>query len=65
MTMGLKGYLAIAVVSFLLATTGSDVFAAMTLGSQNLWPALTNHFYWAGIQFIATILLFYRLDFWR
>ena len=61
--MGMKGFLAIAVASFLLATTGSNVFARMTVGGQNLGPALSDHFYWAGVQFIATILLFLPFGF--
>jgi hypothetical protein len=61
--MGMKVFLAVAVVSFLLATTGSDVFARMTVGGQNLGAALSDHFYWAGVQFIATILLFLPFGF--
>lgn len=50
-------YFSIAVVASLLATTGSDMFARMTIGGQSFGPALSQHFYWAGVQFVGTLLL--------
>jgi hypothetical protein len=55
--MGIKSYLAISVIAFLAATTGSDVFAAMTIGGQRLGPALAEHLYWARVEFVGTLLL--------
>src|SRR4051812_37511686 len=55
--MGIRWFLAIAVAAFLVATTGSDVFARMTIGGQPLANAVSEHFYWAGVQFLATLML--------
>lgn len=54
-TIGL--YAALGLLAFLVATTGSDVFASMTLGNQRFGPALAEHFYWAGMEFIGTLWL--------
>jgi hypothetical protein len=56
--MSFRWFLALAAVAFLVATTGSDVFARVTIGGQPLLKAVSEHFYWAGVQFIGTILLF-------
>ena len=56
-------YFTTAAVAFLIATTGSDVSARMTIGGQQLGDALSEHFYWAGAQFIGTILLFLPFGF--
>jgi amino acid permease len=55
--MGLKVYLPVAVVSFLGATTGSDLYARTTIAGQALAVALQEHLYWAAVQFVATLLL--------
>ena len=56
-------YFSMATVAFLLATTGSDIFTRMTIGNQSFGLALTQHFYWAGVQFIGTLLLFLPFGF--
>lgn len=55
--MGIRWFLATAAAAFLLATTGSDVFARVTIGGQSIADAVSEHFYWAGLQFIATLML--------
>jgi hypothetical protein len=55
--MGLKVYLPVAVVVFLAATTGADLVARTSIAGQPLAAALREHFYWAGVQFIGTMLL--------
>jgi hypothetical protein len=56
-------YFTIAAVAFLFATTGSDIYARTTIGGQQLGPAVSEHLYWAGVQFIATMLLFLPFGF--
>jgi hypothetical protein len=51
-------YLIAAVVAFFIATTGSDVFARMMIGGQTLGGAFSEHFHWAGVQLIGTLMLF-------
>jgi len=55
--MNIRWFLALAAVAFLIATTGSDVFARVTIGGETLSKALSQHFYWAGVQFIGTLML--------
>ena len=55
--MSLRWYLALAAVAFLVATTGSDVFARVTIGDQTLTKAVSEHFYWAGVQLVGTLTL--------
>ena len=55
--MNTKWFFAFAAVAFLVATTGSDVFARVTIGGQPLSKAFSEHFYWAGVQLIGTLLL--------
>ena len=55
--MGLRAYLPAAVVVFLAATTGADVYARITIGHEHFSPALGDHFYWAAVQFVGTLLL--------
>ena len=50
-------FFAFAAVAFLVATTGSDVFASVTIGGQPSSKAFSEHFYWAGVQLIGTLLL--------
>jgi len=50
-------YFSVAAAAFLIATTGSDTYARITIGGQQLGPALSEHFYWAGVQFMGTIPL--------
>ena len=55
--MGLKVYLPLSAASFLVATTGADLVARMTIANEPLSLALREHFYWAGVQFVGTLLL--------
>ena len=55
--MGLKVYLPLAIIVSLLATTGADVIARTSIEGQPLSVALHEDLYWAGVQFIATMLL--------
>jgi len=55
--MNIRWFLAIAAVAFLIATTGSDVFARVTIGGETLTKAVSEHFYWAAVQFIGTLML--------
>ena len=55
--MSIRLYLVLGFLAFLAATTGSDVFARMTIGGQSLGNALSEHFYWAGVQLIGTLML--------
>ena len=47
----------IAVLAFLAATAGSDIFARMTIGDETLQQAVREHLYWAVLQAVGTILL--------
>jgi hypothetical protein len=51
-------YLILAVMAFFLATTGSDLFAQMTLDHKSLADALSEHFYWARVELVGTLMLF-------
>jgi hypothetical protein len=55
--MNMRWFLALAAVAFLIATTGSDVFARVTIGDQTLTKAVSEHFYWAGVQLVGTLML--------
>jgi hypothetical protein len=55
--MSFKVYLPLSAASFLVATTGADVIARMTIANEPLTTALREHFYWAGVQFVGTSLL--------
>jgi hypothetical protein len=55
--MGFKVYLALAVFAFLAATTGSDLVARTSIAGEPFTVALREHLYWAGVQFVGTILL--------
>lgn len=55
--MSLKSFLPISAVWFLAATTGSDVVARTTIVGESISSALHDHFYWAGVQFVGTLLL--------
>jgi len=61
--VGIRLYLVLALLAFLIATTGSDVFARMYIGGQPISEALSEHFYWAGVQLIGTVLLFLPFGF--
>lgn len=56
--MGIKIYLPVAVLVFLAATTGSDLIARTTIAGEAFPVAFREHLYWAGVQFVGTILLF-------
>lgn len=55
--MNIRWFLVLAAVAFLIATTGSDVFARVTIGGETLSKAFREHYYWAGVQFIGTLML--------
>ena len=55
--MALKVYLSAAVVTFLAATTGADLYARTTIGGERFATALREHLYWAAVQFVGTLLL--------
>ena len=55
--MGLRVYLPLAVVTFLAATTGADLFARTSIAGESFGMALRGHLYWAAVQFIGTLLL--------
>ena len=42
---------------FLAATTGADLIARTSIGGQPFVAALHEHLYWAGVQFVGTMLL--------
>jgi hypothetical protein len=50
-------YLALALVAFLVATTAADVYARVTIGAESFGKALGAHLYWAGVQFVGTLML--------
>ena len=58
MNRGILVYLFAAVIAFLVATTGSDLFARLTIEGQPLTKALSEHFYGAGVQLVGTLMLF-------
>jgi hypothetical protein len=55
--MGLKFYLPIAVITFLAATTGSDLVARTSIGGETFRHALDELVYYAYVQIIGTVLL--------
>ena len=55
--MGLKLYLTVSLAVFVAATTGSDVFASMTVGGRPFATALHENLYWAGMEFVGTMFL--------
>jgi hypothetical protein len=55
--MGLKIYLPAAIAVFLDATTGADVIARTSIAGEPFEAALREHLYYAGRDFIRTILL--------
>ena len=56
--MGVKWFLAIAAVAFLVSTVGPDVFASVIIGGQPFSDAVSEHFYWAVVEFGGTLMLF-------
>jgi hypothetical protein len=55
--MGIKVYLPVAVAVFLAATAGADLIARTSIGGQPFAAALHEHLYWAGVEFVGTMLL--------
>lgn len=55
--MNLKVYLPAALVTFLAATTGADLYARTTIGRESFDVALRDHLHWAAVQFVGTLLL--------
>jgi len=55
--MGLKVYLPLAVVAFVGATTGADLYARTSIAGETLSVALREHLHWARVEFAGTVLL--------
>jgi len=55
--MGFKVYAPVALLAFLVATTGADLFARTSIGGEPFAVALRDHLYWAAVQFVGTLLL--------
>jgi hypothetical protein len=55
--MKLRTYLSLAVVAFVAATAGADIFAMITIAGETFVVALREHVYWAVVQFVGTMLL--------
>lgn len=55
--MGLKVYLPLALVVFLAGTTGADLVARTSIAGEPFGVALREHLYWAGLQFVGTLML--------
>ena len=53
----LKIYLPLAVLFFLVATTGVDIFARIKIAGEPFAQALKESLYWSGVQFVMTIML--------
>jgi len=55
--MGFKVYLPVAAIVLLVATTGADVVAAMSIAGEPLATAMREDLYWARVEFAGTLLL--------
>lgn len=55
--MRLKTYLSLAVMVFVVATTGADLIARTSIAGEPLSVALREHLHWAVVQFVGTVLL--------
>jgi hypothetical protein len=55
--VGLKVYLPVAFIAFVAATTGADIIASTSIGGEPFATALREHFHWASVQFVGTLLL--------
>jgi len=55
--MGLKIYLPLALVAFVAATTGADLFARTSIGGETIANALNDHLYYALVQWLGTLFL--------
>lgn len=56
--MAPKGYLTPAILTFLTAVTGSDLFARMTIGGQPFADAMGTHLQWAVLTIPGILFLF-------
>jgi hypothetical protein len=54
MTKSIRFYAALGLLAFVIGTSGSDVFASMTVGGEQFGPAVGEHFYWAGRELVGT-----------
>lgn len=55
--MGFKVYLPIAAIVFLVAKTGADVVAAMSIAGEPFGTAIREDLYWTRVEFAGTLLL--------
>jgi hypothetical protein len=55
--MRARTYLLIALLAFLVAVTGSDLFARMTIGHLSPGQAVLEHLEWLGVTLIGVALL--------
>lgn len=55
--MGLKVYLPLAVIAFIAATIGADIYARTSIGDEAFGSALSEHLYYASVQFVGTLFL--------
>ncbi|HVR90250.1 MAG TPA: hypothetical protein VHG29_04030 [Novosphingobium sp.] len=56
--MNIKAYLLIALVGFIAAVTGSDLFARMTIAGEGFGFAVAEHLRWASLTIVGLVLLF-------
>ena len=55
--MRLRLYLSASVLTFVAATTGSDLIARTSIVHQSLQQAFAEHVHWAVVQAVGTLLL--------
>lgn len=58
MLMSVKAYLLIAIAIFLVAVTGSDLIARMTIAGDTLGVAVGGYLHWASLTLVGIIFLF-------
>ncbi len=56
--MKIRYYLLLAIVMFLGAVTGSDVFARMTIADEGFHQAISEHLHYFSLEIVGNIILF-------
>lgn len=56
--MKTKSYLLISLVAFLIAVSGSDLFARTTIAGEEFGYAVAEHLRWASLTIVGIVLLF-------
>jgi hypothetical protein len=51
-------YLPLAILAFVGATTGADIYARMSIAGEPFAAALQDHLHWTAVQFVGTAMLF-------